>query len=603
MATLYAQSTGNWSAITWNTAANGSGSNQTPAEADTLVSNNYTVTVDADYTVTKVTNTGGGTFSLANGFTLTCTDATAGVVGDAANVGAVTMSLASPNAATLAAKVKGGDGANEYGVLLSDTGQITISNTVTGGSFSGAAGTGADGVYVSAAGTLIVNAAVNAGSGGYARGINCAAVAATINITGNITGTIAQAPANSGSSTSTITITGNVTGGSYSTAYGLSNAGTGNIILIGTLQASATISAVNSTAGRIFATGPFLVPALVSPPTAQPTFVALSAVNWRWKIPVSGTVYMEFYDDSDINNPVLRTFYPDSSLSLGYPAAADVRKDTVYGQTNNVTGTCAVPVAASVLYGVNVDATTGTATLSAADIRAALGLASANLDSQLSGISAKTDNLPASPAAVGSAMTLTAAYDLAKTASQFDPATDVVAHVTLADTVTTLTNAPDVPTESEIAAAVWGYVTRTMTSGGLSAAEVWEYVSTLLPDNAETMLAGIAARLAEQVPTGPVVVIPAPAAGQTTAWTMCYDETGEAEEGVSVSVKLIAATGSGAYDKAFITATSEASGLVSLAIPRGAGLQFSARRGTGPWTAFSGVDAETLALPALLGMP
>ena len=36
-------------------------------------------------------------------------------------------------------------------------------------------------------------------------------------------------------------------------------------------------------------------------------------------------------------------------------------------------------------------------------------------------IKAKTDNLPQSPAAVGDAMTLTDAYDAAKTASQFDP--------------------------------------------------------------------------------------------------------------------------------------------------------------------------------------
>ena len=35
-------------------------------------------------------------------------------------------------------------------------------------------------------------------------------------------------------------------------------------------------------------------------------------------------------------------------------------------------------------------------------------------------VKAKTDNLPANPAAVGDAMTLTAAYDAAKTASQFD---------------------------------------------------------------------------------------------------------------------------------------------------------------------------------------
>lgn len=63
--------------------------------------------------------------------------------------------------------------------------------------------------------------------------------------------------------------------------------------------------------------------------------------------------------------------------------------------------------------------------LSQADIRAAVGLASANLDTQLTAIDdyldtevaaikAKTDNLPASPAATGDAMTLTSAYDFAK---------------------------------------------------------------------------------------------------------------------------------------------------------------------------------------------
>ena len=61
----------------------------------------------------------------------------------------------------------------------------------------------------------------------------------------------------------------------------------------------------------------------------------------------------------------------------------------------------------------------GLSTLDAAGVRTAIGLASANLDSQLTAIDdfldteiaaikAKTDNLPASPAAVGSAMTLSA---------------------------------------------------------------------------------------------------------------------------------------------------------------------------------------------------
>ena len=69
------------------------------------------------------------------------------------------------------------------------------------------------------------------------------------------------------------------------------------------------------------------------------------------------------------------------------------------------------------LAGHDPGATLGTSTLDAAGVRTAVGLATANLDTQLAeiegetddiaAIKAKTDNLPASPAAVGSAMTLT----------------------------------------------------------------------------------------------------------------------------------------------------------------------------------------------------
>jgi len=60
---------------------------------------------------------------------------------------------------------------------------------------------------------------------------------------------------------------------------------------------------------------------------------------------------------------------------------------------------------------------TGTSTLDAAGVRTAVGMAAANLDTQLSTVAAKTGLIPASPAAVGSAMTLTSAYDAAKTAA------------------------------------------------------------------------------------------------------------------------------------------------------------------------------------------
>ena len=56
----------------------------------------------------------------------------------------------------------------------------------------------------------------------------------------------------------------------------------------------------------------------------------------------------------------------------------------------------------------------------------ATAAALATVGDNVSAVKAKTDNLPATPAATGDAMTLTSAYDAAKTASQFNAATDAV---------------------------------------------------------------------------------------------------------------------------------------------------------------------------------
>jgi len=80
-------------------------------------------------------------------------------------------------------------------------------------------------------------------------------------------------------------------------------------------------------------------------------------------------------------------------------------------------------------------------------------------------IKAKTDNLPASPAAVGSAMALTAAYDAAKTALS------AAAYTTP-------------PTAADIATAVWAAGTRTLSSFGSlvadAAAAVWAIAKSSL---------------------------------------------------------------------------------------------------------------------------
>jgi hypothetical protein len=152
------------------------------------------------------------------------------------------------------------------------------------------------------------------------------------------------------------------------------------------------------------------------------------------------------------------------------------------------------------------------------------------LDLLIDAIKAKTDNLPASPAAVGSAMTLTADYDAAKTAAQagdkmdivdtpnatavtaiqdglstFDPAADTVTVGTNNDkTGYTLSTAGVSAVQSGLstltAQQVWEYATRTLSSFGTLASEIWGNATrtlTAISDSAgvTTLLSRISAEI------------------------------------------------------------------------------------------------------------
>jgi hypothetical protein len=100
------------------------------------------------------------------------------------------------------------------------------------------------------------------------------------------------------------------------------------------------------------------------------------------------------------------------------------------------------------------------------------------VDTEVAAIKAKTDNLPASPAAVGSAMTLTAAYDAAKTAAQAGDAMTLAAgSVTAAAIATGAIDADALAADAvaEIADGVWdealaGHAAAGSAGAGLTAA-------------------------------------------------------------------------------------------------------------------------------------
>jgi hypothetical protein len=121
------------------------------------------------------------------------------------------------------------------------------------------------------------------------------------------------------------------------------------------------------------------------------------------------------------------------------PAATDVRDGVSYA-SGALTGTCAVPAAASVGFGVPVDATTGTAVLTPAAIRSELSVELGRIDAAISSRLAPSG-------------TLATVTTLTNAPTSVTP-TDIWTHATrtiTGGTVDTLTNAPTVPTAAAIA--------------------------------------------------------------------------------------------------------------------------------------------------------
>jgi hypothetical protein len=238
-------------------------------------------------------------------------------------------------------------------------------------------------------------------------------------------------------STSTaVTITGTCTGGTNATASGIINVLTGSVTLngssIGGTGTSAGPGVQNSSTGNVFVTravgngfgpGSTGISAAVGVANAGLGIVEIEALEYgtRGQSPTSGTgirlkkantnvAVFNFCDTAGAKTLI------DATQNAAMPAASNVRSGVSYA-SGALTGSCAVPAASSVAFGVPVDNTSGTAVLTPAAIRAELATELERIDTTIS--------------------------------SRLSPSG------TLA-TVTTLTNAPTVPTAAEIAAAVEG---------------------------------------------------------------------------------------------------------------------------------------------------
>jgi hypothetical protein len=358
MANYFARKAGDIDAVdVWATTPTGTAADVWPTftSADVLHSNSFAITVNVDTTVGEVRNdnangaTAGGGFALSNGVTLTA-NAQAGSTSTAC----VTYAGTAGNSASIVGNCTGGTVGNSPASIMSGGGVLNITGNCTGGASNAL---NANGATLNSGGTInITGNCVGSSTNPFSFGARILSTG-SINIVGNCTGGGSGAGA-ANSSTGSLTITGDVTGSASAAVVGASNSSTGTLTINGTITASEFAAGVGgeSRSQVTLLTGPFI---------SSPTFGVnpITCVAWRWAASLNDQTYIEVPTNDLLATRNLVT--PDNATN--FPAPTDVRSGTTFGISGALTGTCAVPPAASVATGVPVDNTTGTAALTPAD--------------------------------------------------------------------------------------------------------------------------------------------------------------------------------------------------------------------------------------------
>jgi len=246
-------------------------------------------------------------------------------------------------------------------ICVTYSGTAGNSASIVGNITGGAAGN-AHGASNTSTGTLNITGNCTggtAGSGMFVYGVNNNSFG-TINISGNCIGGTGNASgaahgANN-ASTGTLNITGVCSGGNTTvTANGANNASTGTMLINGVIQASEFAAGVGGTNRQqvTLLTGPFLI---------SPTFGVnpIACTAWRWASALNNQTYIEVSTQTLLQKRNLVT--PDNATN--FPAASNVRSGITYGIGGVVSGTCVVPNPSVVAAGSPVDDTVGTLTIS-----------------------------------------------------------------------------------------------------------------------------------------------------------------------------------------------------------------------------------------------
>jgi hypothetical protein len=320
-------------------------------------STGHTITITANVTCDEVSNAGTGIFTLNDGVTLTANVTNKSTTNSRS---CVQFTAAAPATASIVGNCTAGPASISNAVIHSSTGTLNV----TGNLFAGALLNNYAAISFTGSGILNVTGNITGGAGSTSIGLYQTGNG-TLNITGNCTGGagIAATGLRVDGAAATVTVIGIATGGAGgSQSAGIQNSNTATIIAqraVGNEYGPGNTSGFVGSSPGVASTGAGVVEVteiVYGTYGASPT----NGSGIRLKKLSSNVAVFNYADTAGAKTLV-------DATTGQMPAATDVRDGVSYA-SGALTGSCKVPAAASVGFGVPVDATTGTAALTPASV-------------------------------------------------------------------------------------------------------------------------------------------------------------------------------------------------------------------------------------------